>query len=76
MANQKHTDDHRQHDRDKLKPEMRHLARVDETDALRDTAYHQETAQGKDGCEGRHHWPDQRENAGHNHHAALYQIPR
>jgi hypothetical protein len=39
MANQKHTDDHRQHGRDKLKPEMRDFARVDQTDALRDTAY-------------------------------------
>jgi hypothetical protein len=48
MTNQKHADCHRQDNRDKLKPEMRHVARVDEADALHDTANNQDTAQEKD----------------------------
>src|SRR5262249_45004965 len=44
MTNQKHADYHRQDDRDELKPEMGHVARVDETDALHDTANNQHTA--------------------------------
>jgi hypothetical protein len=36
MANQEHADYHRQDYRDELKSEMRHVARVDETDALHD----------------------------------------
>src|SRR5437016_3892561 len=39
---------------------MRHFAHVDETDALRDTAYNQQAAQEKNHCERRHHWIDQR----------------
>src|SRR5262245_21882625 len=44
MTNQKHADYHRQDDRDELKPEMGHVAGVDETDALHDTANNQDTA--------------------------------
>src|SRR5262245_23032824 len=72
MTNQKHADYHRQDNRDKLKPEMRHLARVDETDALHDTANNQDTAQEKDRSERRYYRVDQRQNASENHQTALY----
>src|SRR5262244_4226960 len=76
MTNQKHADYHRQDNRDKLKPEMRHLARVDETDALHDTANNQDTAQEKDRSERRYYRVDQRQNASENHQTALYKIPK
>src|SRR5262249_4881557 len=76
MTNQKHADYHRQDDRDKLKPEMGHVARVDETNALHDTANNQDTAQEKDRSERRYDRVDQRQNAGENHQTALYKIPK
>src|SRR5262249_16756443 len=76
MTNQKHADYHRQDNRDKLKPEMRHVARVDETDALHDTTKNQDTAQEKDRSERRYHRVDQRKNSSENHQTALYKIPK
>src|SRR5262245_4799716 len=76
IANQEHPDDHRQDGRDKLKPEMRHVARVNETDALHDTANNQDAAQEKDRSERRNRWVDQCQNAGKNHQPDLYQIPK
>src|SRR5262249_53759606 len=75
MTDQKHTDQHRQDNGDKLEPEMRYVARVEETDALHDTADDQEPAQKQDDRDRRRYRRRKRQNAGENHQTALYEIP-
>ena len=48
LAQQQEADDDREHDGDQLQPEMRHLARADQADALHDAADDQDPGKQKD----------------------------
>lgn len=64
-----------QNDRHKLKPEMRHVASVNEADRLQYAADDQEPAKEGDNCNRRYGGKNQSKDASEDHESALYKIP-
>src|SRR5262249_46486591 len=76
LAQQEQAHHDGEHDGDQLQPEMRHLLRPDQADALHHTADDQDPGEQIDDRHRGDQRIDQSEHAGHHHQYALEQIPK
>src|SRR3954467_9385997 len=75
IAQEQRSDQDEQDHRYQLQPEMRHVARANQTDRLQYAADDQQPSEEDDHGDRRNRGKDQRQNAGHNHQATLDEIP-
>src|ERR1700733_13829826 len=75
VAKEERSDDDEQSDRNKLQPEMRHAAGVDQADTLGDAAYDQEPSEKDNQSDRRHRRMGYRQDAGHHHQRTLEHVP-